>query len=119
MAIRKRLLADVHVIGRIEGLDLGQEYEVQAVEAWSDGYLRFYVHVLSLPWPSPYPAELFEISDPTIPENWSGKFKATNLGVRFRRLAFKQWAEDETFYERLLNGDDAAVSAYASRKRQQ
>lgn len=67
---RLRLLRTIKLEGPDRELKVGDEYVVQAVDRWSDR-LNYYIHTIdNINCPTPYPAELFEIVDGTIPVGW-------------------------------------------------
>ena len=113
LEVRERLRHSIHLDGTIDGLVIGREYPVQAVELWEDGGLWFYLHTVAVSdYPYPYPAEMFEIPDNKIPSEWSICFQAQRGSIVWKRIAFSAWANNEHFYERLVDGDAEAVSAY-------
>lgn len=99
-------------------LTIGEIYPVQAMQLWNDGGWRVYLH--SIPevyYPYPFPLEFFAVVDASLPAVWNIKFEESGNGLRFKRLAFAEWAEDEVFYERLIDGDPATVEVYAANRR--
>ena len=91
-------------------LSIGEGYDVLAIEQRQDD-VWLYLDVDGLPYPSPYPAELFRLSDPSIPEGWSVSIKVRDGVPYIYRLSFSAWADDDEFYEKLINDDDAALAA--------
>jgi hypothetical protein len=91
----------------------GKEYSIFALSRWSDGGMRVYIHSLEeCSFPSPFPLELFEIVDSVICENWvTSRMSDSTTGKDFV-FSFKEWALDETFYERLLDGDPECTAVY-------
>ena len=91
--------------GRLD-LDVGVEYKVYGV-LFRDNSPWYYLCTdsdgLS---PSPYPSELFEISDARLPTYW----RFSKRGV----VAFEEWANDETFIERLIEKDPDAIRIFKS-----
>jgi len=87
-------------------LDVGMEYKVYGVLFRNNSpwyYLCTDSDDLS---PSPYPSELFEISDARLPAYW----RFSKRGV----VAFEEWANDETFLERLIENDPDALKVFKS-----
>ena len=106
--LRRRLSEDVHDEGRIAGLEIGREFDVQAVEAREDGIVYFYIVASGLPWPTPYAANFFEVVDARISRGWEIRIPQG----RFKRLSFSEWTHDDTFYEKLVNQEKEALEAY-------
>lgn len=106
---RARISSEIHLDQRIDALRSNSVYEVRALELWEDDTWRFYLHPdLTMPWPTPYPSALFSVVDSSIPSGWSCQF----LDSAPKRISFSAWAQDDTFYERLVDGDAAARLAY-------
>ncbi len=100
-----RLRESIHIDGPISSLDLGKTYDVQAIENW-DGYLWYYIHTVDVSsFPYPYPAEFFEVIDASLPKNWIISLTEKNGAVVFKRLTIPQWANDDLFYEHLVDDD--------------
>ncbi|MFZ2643177.1 MAG: hypothetical protein WA117_19450 [Verrucomicrobiia bacterium] len=110
--VRERLRRSIHMDGPITDLEIGREYAVQAVEE-RDGGLWFYLHTVSVnDYPYPYPAEMFELRDNTVPAGWVVSMEVQRGSVGLKRITFPAWATDDVFYERLVDGDVETVSAY-------
>jgi hypothetical protein len=109
---RARLQGMIRLNGPIRDLVVGQCYRVHAIEYLDSGCCFFIHSVPQLEFPHPYPAELFEIVDSRVPAGWSVKFVADDDCVVLRRLSYREWALDDTFYERLIDGDPAATRMY-------
>ena len=96
-----------------EELDIGHEYDVFALERWDDNTFRAYVQ--SIPdcgFPSPYPLELFDISDPEIFSCWCVVFEDQPKGRDIRIISFREWALGDRFYERLVDAQMTATEVY-------
>lgn len=110
--VRERLRRLIHMNGPITDLEIGREYAVQAVEEMWGG-LWFYLHTVSVnDYPYPYPAEMFELRDNTVPAGWVVSMKVQRGSVGLKRITFPAWATDDVFYERLVDGDVETVSVY-------
>lgn len=106
----------VNTEGVYYDLEVGQRYEVQAVD-YFDGGVFYYLHSVEVSeYPYPYVSELFIIEDSSIPESWEVGFHVENGRKRFTRLAFREWAENDMFYENLINGLPDFVAAYAANR---
>jgi hypothetical protein len=111
--VRERLRRSINLDGPITDLAIGREYAVQAIEERDDGGLWFYLHTVSVSdYPDPYPAEMFELRDNTVPAGWTVRLQAQRGNVRCKRITFAAWASDDYFYERLVDGDADTVSVY-------
>lgn len=104
---RRRLSESIRYDGPISSLELGKEYLVVAIAAWKDG-LRFYIHDEDIDHPTPWPAEFFSVADGATPSNWRVCDKANGEYL----ISFQEWIADETFYERLINGDEETLKMY-------
>jgi len=112
-AVRMRLQESIHIEGPNADLGIGQKYVVQAVEARRDGGWWLYLHTVPASgWPYPYPAEFFQIDDNAIPTNWSLRSEFVDGQFTVKRLTFPDWANNDTFYEQLVDGDSIAEATY-------
>jgi hypothetical protein len=85
--VRERLLRAIH-LDVINDLAIGRGYVVQALEE-GDGGLWLYLHtVQAADFPYPYPAELFEFQDDTLPVGWCVSLKTQGGNVVFKRMTF-------------------------------
>ncbi len=69
-------------------------------------------------WPTWVPAPLFEVVDGSLPPSWRIGYFHFGKEDQFPIVSFPEWAEDHTFYERLVDGDALAVSVFEERKRE-
>ena len=63
-------------------------------------------------YPQSYPMEFFKIIDDTIPSGWIIKFENSPEQTTIKRITFREWANDDCFYEKLIEGDEKSVNAY-------
>jgi|SRR6266446_1909472 len=113
--VRDRIRRSIHLDGPMTDLQVGREYEVQALEV-RDAGLWLYLHTVAAnDFPYPYPAEMFEFRDKTLPVGWGIRLQAKEGGVLLKTVTFSEWANDEHFYERLVSGDPEAVGVYQRR----
>ena len=109
---RRATLSNTVKLDCFQELVVGQEYDVLAVETWSDG-VRIYVEAVEgAGFPSPYPAELFEITQPSFPDRWGTRIECTESDTSIKRVSFLEWVENDRFYEDLINGDPTALEIY-------
>ena len=110
---RNRLSECIHRQGPDEDLIVGEIYNVFALARWSDGGLRVYLHTIAeSDHPNPYPLEMFEIVDATLPPNWLVNFEQQQGGLAVKLISFVEWHGDGQFYEKLVDGDEQAIAAY-------
>lgn len=65
--------------------------------------------------PTAYPSELFNIVDDRFSQYW--RLSTVNYSDRvLSSLVFKEWAEDPSYFERLVDGDFSAVSLFEKYK---
>lgn len=109
---KKRLYESIHLDNLSEYFEVGQQFQVQALEnMW--GGIWVYLHVDDDDsYPRPFPAEFFSVVDNSIVEGWGIKWFIENGAIKIKRLSFKEWVEDDFFYEKLLNGDVEASNIY-------
>jgi hypothetical protein len=114
-AVRTRLAESIHTEGPMLDLAVGQDYLVQAIEL-RDGGVWFFIHTVKAScFPYPYPAEYFAIVDGTISSLWSAKFADGPDGATLKRLSFPEWANDDSFYEKLIGEDVNCLALYQQR----
>ena len=63
--------------------------------------------------PTPYPTELFDITDGRFSSYWRLSTEAYPDGV-MSSMVFDEWANDSSFYERLVEGDSSAIEVFAN-----
>lgn len=112
-AVRDRLNLSIHREGPDEDLVVGQVYHVVAIARWRDNGLRVYLHTINESHhPYPYPLEMFEVVDPSLPTGWCVNFEQQQDGLIIQRISFPEWASDDQFFERLVDGDETAITIY-------
>lgn len=67
-------------------------------------------------WPTPYPAEFFDFVETSLPNGWALSFATAGNDVVIRCISFPEWAHDEHFYERLVDGDQRTIEIYEHRR---
>ncbi|MBQ1784247.1 MAG: hypothetical protein II007_15840 [Gammaproteobacteria bacterium] len=111
--VKMRLADSIRREGQDEDLLLGATYKVVAIERWGDGGIRVYLHTVEEnDYPYPYPIEMFDVIEPTIPMGWCVSLEQYDCGMYIKRIGFPEWANDGSFYERLVDGDEEAVAVY-------
>lgn len=112
LEVRQRIRRSIHLDGPITDLVVGQGYQVQATEEWDSGWWLYLHTVPAHDFPIPYPAELFEFHDWTLPAGWEISLQVVRGNTRIKRVTFAAWARDDGFYERLVEGEPNAISTY-------
>ena len=110
--VRSRLNRSINRDTPDMDLKVGKQYEVVAIEERDEGLWLFLHTVESIDYPYPYPAELFEFIDTSIPSGWRIKFESREDGLIIKRISFSTWVDDDCFYEKLVDGDKEIVSTY-------
>jgi hypothetical protein len=111
--VNARLRQSIHREGPDENLIIGTIYPVLAITRWGDGGLRVYLHtVADNDHPYPYPLELFDVIDGSLPVGWTIGFGQCPDGMTIARIGFPEWVNDGRFFEKLVDGDDATIAIY-------
>lgn len=111
--VRERLRQSIHLEGPDPLLVIGEVYQVVAIASWQDDGIRLYLHtVAESDHPYPYPIEMFEVVDPSLPVGWCIGFGRSEDGVCIEWIGFQEWAADPHFFEKLVDGDEAALRIY-------
>ncbi|HVK55324.1 MAG TPA: hypothetical protein VM532_09885 [Burkholderiales bacterium] len=107
-----RLSKSIHLDGPDRDLVVGGNYKVQAIEI-QHGSLWYYLHTVDVnDYPLPYPAEFFSVMDGSIPEGWIANIVLISGSMILKRLSFTEWANDDAFYEKLIDEDVGSVNVY-------
>jgi hypothetical protein len=111
-SVEARLRRSIHLDGTLDDLTIGSVYSVIAVHE-SDGGIWVMLHTVDeSDYPYPYPVEMFDVIDGSLPAGWCIRFADRPDGAFITRISFREWATDDRFYERLLDGDEATVAVY-------
>lgn len=97
-------------------LVVGQRYVVVAVAGWQGGMWLYVMLEPTDSYPHWCPAPLFEVVDPTIPDDWILCIHHYPHGGVAAVMSFPEWAEDPHFYERLVDGDEAVRDTFRRRR---
>ncbi|MFD5637987.1 hypothetical protein ACFWJM_28105 [Streptomyces sp. NPDC127077] len=104
---------------KIFPLSIGKEYAVYAITAVKDVFWYYLLDERDLPHPVWYPSPLFRVSDGSLPAHWVVNYTAnatTQDRVGSSLISFKEWANDPSFYERLVEGEASAVAAFRNER---
>lgn len=63
-------------------------------------------------YPKPFAGEFFQVLDTRLSAYWSLSSQLMQNGGIQSQLVFKEWSEDSTFYERLVEGDPKAIELF-------
>lgn len=111
--IKERLSSSIKLDGTIEDIRIGNLYSVYAMSHRKDGGIWIYLNTVpESDYPYPYPMEMFEIVDGSIPSGWAIGFGNDLSGTTFKCISFSEWVNDSQFYEKLVEGDEIAVDLY-------
>lgn len=94
----------------------GRTYAVFAVTIYLGLAWYYILNDDGHPWPTWAPAPLFEVVDGSLPNSWKICYFNFDRENQYPILSFPEWAEDPTFYERLVDGDEAATRAFNERR---
>lgn len=97
-------------------IKVGNYYTVYCISMQS-GWLQYFVAdevYASLRYPVGYFAPFFEVVDPRSSRYWIVCTQAESRSSLL--LSFEEWARDERFYERLVDGEAPVQSVFRERK---
>lgn len=111
---RARLAEFIHMPDGDSNLEIGETYEVQALE-YRDSNVWLYIHTVeSNEYPFPYPIEFFQTEDSSLPTNWQASLIGDSDNPFLKRLTFPEWAHNDLFFEMLIDGEPGYVATYAT-----
>lgn len=94
-------------------IQVGCEYVVQGIAVWA-GHPFYYIYQdVSDNYPVPVYHGLFRVIDEMVSSYWSLAVNDRAEDSQNCYLLFSEWAEDFGLYERLLEGDPAAITLFA------
>ena len=105
-ALLARLQRDIHLDEL--PLEVGGVYVVFGVRSTSEGTWYYLCDADNDAWPTPWPAELFEVVDSRPSGLWERR-----QGARGTIEAPSEWVRDPLFYERLVDGRSQEVASFA------
>lgn len=95
-------------------IEIGREYIVYGIELW-DNYPWVYIFSESYDeYPKPFALDFFEITERKISSHWVLKSQHTYKDKIKTQLVFCEWADDDSFYEKLVNEDEKCIEAFES-----
>lgn len=63
-------------------------------------------------YPKPYPSVFFESVDKRLSTYWMMNREVGRGGITHTSIVIKEWAEDRSFNERLIDGDQAVIDIF-------
>ncbi|KIF62638.1 hypothetical protein NX10_09215 [Pseudomonas fluorescens] len=95
-------------------IEIGKEYIVYGIELW-DNYPWVYICSESYDeYPKPFALDFFEITERKISSHWVLKSQHTYNNKIKTQVVFFEWADDDSFYEKLVNEDEKCIEAFES-----
>ena len=103
--------------GEESQLEKGKEYVVYGI-VFRDNSPWYYLCVdEDDEYPIPFAADFFDVSDDRLSSYWKLSAVTYDDGYVLTSLVFKEWAEDPTYYERLIDDDSKAIKLFESYRR--
>ena len=93
-------------------LEIGREYTVYGVVFWDNSPWYYLCSEEDDDYPKPFAAEFFNISDGRLSAYWRLCSLDHGNGDVLSLLVFEEWGQDPSFYERLIDGDQAASESF-------
>lgn len=93
-------------------IEIGKEYVVYGIELWDNCP---WLYICTEPYdeyPKPFALDFFEISDKKLSSHCILKSKETHNNKNKTQFVFLEWAEDDIFYENLVNEDQACITIF-------
>lgn len=110
-SITRRLQKYIHLPDGQLNLEKNREYCIYGI-VFRDDSPWYYLCLDDDISPSPYPAELFDVSDERLSLYWKLSTVDQGEGETLSSLVFDEWAKDPSFYERLIDDDPEAVELF-------
>ncbi|PHH39607.1 MULTISPECIES: hypothetical protein [Pseudomonas] len=93
-------------------IEIGKEYTVYGIEFW-DNCPWIYICADSYDeYPKPFALDFFEITEQKLSSYWVLNSKDTYNKKVKTQLVFCEWADDDSFYEKLIDEDEACVITF-------
>ncbi|UVK86559.1 hypothetical protein LOY52_16920 [Pseudomonas sp. B21-051] len=93
-------------------IKIGKEYTVYGIEFW-DNCPWIYICADSYDeYPKPFALDFFEITEQKLSSYWVLNSKDTYNKKVKTQLVFCEWADDDSFYEKLIDEDEACVITF-------
>ena len=93
-------------------IEIGKEYTVYGIEFW-DNCPWIYICADSYDeYPKPFALDFFEVTEQKLSSYWVLNSKDTYNKKVKTQLVFCEWADDDSFYEKLIDEDEACVITF-------
>ena len=89
---------------------MGGIYTVYGVEFW-ENCPWYYLCADGVEYPKPCPS-FFESVDKRLSTHWMKNNEVGRGGMIHTSIVIKEWAEDRSFYERLIDGDQDVIDVF-------
>jgi len=108
----KRLERYISISDSELDIEIGKEYTVYGIEFW-DNCPWIYICADSYDeYPKPFALDFFEITEQKLSSYWVLNSKDTYNKKVKTQLVFCEWADDDSFYEKLIDEDEACVITF-------
>ena len=94
----------------------GRSYAVYAITLHLGGMWYYIINDDDHSWPIWHPAPLFSVTDGRLPASWKYAYHRFDSEDQIPLISFPEWADDWSFYERLLDGDPVALRVFEARR---
>jgi hypothetical protein len=99
-------------------LTIGRDYVVFALTTFLGTAWYYLLDDDGHAWPTWSPSALFDVVDGALPDSWIIGYFRVSTEDQGPLISFPEWAGDRAFYERLVEGEAAAVETFARRRRE-
>jgi len=82
-----------------------REYTVYGMVFWDNNPMYYICEDNDENYPTPNPADFFEIVDDRFSKYWKLYMRLSEDGLAYPKFVFSEWRDDDLFYEKLLDGD--------------
>lgn len=93
-------------------IEIGKEYTVYGIEFWDNCPWVYICSESYDEYPKPFALDFFEITKKTISSHWILKSQEAHNNKVKTQLVFCEWADDDSFYEKLINEDEKTVKIF-------
>jgi hypothetical protein len=94
-------------------LEIGKIYTVYGIVFWDNCPWYYICSTDHDEYPTPYASDFFSIKDGRLSSHWRLSSNSNGERESTTILAIEPWAQDDSFYENLLDGDSNAEILFA------
>jgi hypothetical protein len=98
-------------------IEPGKEYVVYGIEFWDNCPWLYICSESYHEYPKPYASDFFEISDNKLSSQWILKSRETHNHKNKTQLVFPEWADDESFYEKLIDENKTCIDIFKKHRK--